>query len=356
MGGKQNQKRTILWVVLGVIAAGVAILFSVGPIRKAMADGRAQAFAKETGIRTVYMISSEPETFEDALRELYRMAAWADRVISDIDKAFDRKYDRKTYQEREDPGAFAPEEKLDRYAMEKRWMSMRNAVSRSLRSAAGLVLEPYSDLTPLRAEDFSTCCFYNEAFRVVYTVDHLDQGDALNAYECASIDSSLRNWENVPMDIGYGLYPELMITGCEEELDQSMKGELAVLEDKLAEAHRFQYRYGVTVPNYEKASELCYSRKMEANQPSGNHVSGGNHSSSRNRSSTGTTSPARKNSSSGSSSAGGTRRHSSSSGSSSFDPDDHDIEGYYEDNRDEYDDYDDAYDGFLDDEDAWEDY
>ena len=38
------------------------------------------------------------------------------------------------------------------------------------------------------------------------------------------------------------------------------------------------------------------------------------------------------------------------------DPDDHDIEGYYEDNRDIYKDYDDAYDGFLDDEDAWSDY
>ena len=35
------------------------------------------------------------------------------------------------------------------------------------------------------------------------------------------------------------------------------------------------------------------------------------------------------------------------SGKTSFDPDDHDIEAYYEDNRDEYDDYDDAYDGFC---------
>ena len=46
----------------------------------------------------------------------------------------------------------------------------------------------------------------------------------------------------------------------------------------------------------------------------------------------------------------------SSSSRSSFDPDDHDIEAYYDDYRDEYDDYDDAYDGFLDDEDAWDDY
>ena len=49
-------------------------------------------------------------------------------------------------------------------------------------------------------------------------------------------------------------------------------------------------------------------------------------------------------------------RSSSGSGKPSFDPDDHDIEAYYDDYRDEYDDYDDAYDGFLDDEDAWDDY
>ena len=50
------------------------------------------------------------------------------------------------------------------------------------------------------------------------------------------------------------------------------------------------------------------------------------------------------------------RSKSSGSGKSSFDPDDHDIESYYDDFRDEYDDYDDAYDGFLDDEDVWDDY
>ncbi len=55
------------------------------------------------------------------------------------------------------------------------------------------------------------------------------------------------------------------------------------------------------------------------------------------------------------------RKSSSSSRSSSsrkktIDPDDYDIEAYYEDNWDEYEDYDDAYDGFLDDEDAWDDY
>ena len=45
-----------------------------------------------------------------------------------------------------------------------------------------------------------------------------------------------------------------------------------------------------------------------------------------------------------------------SSPKKSFDPDDHDIEAYYADNRDEDGDYDDAYEGFLEDEGAWDDY
>ena len=51
-----------------------------------------------------------------------------------------------------------------------------------------------------------------------------------------------------------------------------------------------------------------------------------------------------------------TRKKKSTSATTEVDPDDHDIEGYYEDNRDIYEDIDEAYDGFEDDEDAWEDY
>lgn len=39
-----------------------------------------------------------------------------------------------------------------------------------------------------------------------------------------------------------------------------------------------------------------------------------------------------------------------------IDPDDYDIDGYYEDHKDLYDSYEDAYDGFLDDESVWDDY
>ena len=47
----------------------------------------------------------------------------------------------------------------------------------------------------------------------------------------------------------------------------------------------------------------------------------------------------------------------SGSNSGSYrDPDDYDIEGYYDDFRDEFDDYDDAWDDFEDNEEEWDDY
>ena len=46
----------------------------------------------------------------------------------------------------------------------------------------------------------------------------------------------------------------------------------------------------------------------------------------------------------------------SSSYEDPIDPDDYDIDAYYEDNRDVYDDWDEAWEGFLDDEEAWDDY
>lgn len=50
------------------------------------------------------------------------------------------------------------------------------------------------------------------------------------------------------------------------------------------------------------------------------------------------------------------RKSGSSYAGDPIDPDDYDIEAYYDDNRDVYDDYDEAWEGFLDDEDAWDDY
>jgi len=56
------------------------------------------------------------------------------------------------------------------------------------------------------------------------------------------------------------------------------------------------------------------------------------------------------------SSATTAKKKKSTSATTAVAPFDHDIEAYYEDNKDIYDSYDDAWDGFEDDEDAWDDY
>ena len=47
------------------------------------------------------------------MRELYKIAVWAKDTYKDIDEAFGLKYDWETYQERKEPGSFAPKEELD---------------------------------------------------------------------------------------------------------------------------------------------------------------------------------------------------------------------------------------------------
>ena len=161
----------------------------------------------------------------------------------------------------------------------------------------------------------------------------MDQGDAAGAYSCASIDSGIHDWKTVPMDIGYGINPALMKSGCDEELEQSIKSdELVVLDNKLIEAYRFIDRYGVNLNNYERARQTSENKHKVKSRST----------------SSGSGSSTHKNPS-----ASRSRRNT---GSSTIDPDDHDIEAYYQDNIDEYDDYDDAYEGFLDDDSAWDDY
>ena len=96
----------------------------------------------------------------------------------------------------------------------------------------------------------------------------------------------------------------------------------------------------------------CTSGKTLGSTYCAYHNNKNNRNSTRKSNSSGSYSSGSYKSSNGSS----TWKKSSGSGKSTFDPDDHDIEAYYDDHRDEYDDYDEAYEGFMDDEDAWDDY
>ena len=164
---KKRVYRSIWFWVFVVVICIVTVLFSIGPARKWLAEKKALQFAKETGINTSYAVSSDAGTLEETMRALYKIAVWAKDTYKDIDEAFGLKYDWETYQERKEPGSFAPKEELDEASMESSWMLMRNEVWDSTESVAEILLEHFSDQTPLHADSFSTCCFYDEAKRII---------------------------------------------------------------------------------------------------------------------------------------------------------------------------------------------
>ena len=93
------------------------------------------------------------------------------------------------------------------------------------------------------------------------------------------------------------------------------------------------------------------------------HKSGGSGYSSGSKKSSGSSSSSSKSSGSSSSKSSSSYSSGSSSSSSSskkssytVEPDDHDIEAYYEDYREEFEDEDDAWDDFEDNEEYWDDY
>ena len=323
---KALEMRIVIFIC--IVVGGIIAIFSVGGVRTWLADNRARKFAKEIDIS--YNISSEPETVEEAIRELYDLAVWAESISPQIDKAFGHSKSREYAWKVKDPGGFASKEELDKFAMWKRWKYMHQDLSSSIKDAAAKIIEPFSEEIPFSANSFSECFYHRWFDLVIRTVDLLDQGKAVEAYDGARFSNTKDAWQMVPMDIGFTLYPDLMKTGCEEHLDEAMKHDkYDYLDRKVMCAYQFSKRYGTHVQNLKKAQDKR-DRMLDAKIRS-------------------SSSSSRKSSSSGTTAYNPSRR-------SSFDPDDHDIEAYYDDNRDEYDDYDDAYDGFLDDDSAWDDY
>ena len=331
-GKKSLEQRIVIFIC--VVVGGIIAIFSVGAVRSWLADNRAREFAKETGIDISYTISSEPETVEEAMRELYDLAVWAEGVSPQIDKAFGRSKSREYAWIEKDPGGFASKEELDKYAMRKRWKYMHQDLSSTITDVAAKIIAPFSEEIPFSANSFSECFYHRWFDLIIRTVDLLDQGKAEEAYSGARFSNIRYAWKMVPMDIGFTLYPDLLVTGCEEHLDDAMKHDkYDYLDRKVMCAYQFSKRYDAHVKNLKKAQDKR-DRMLDAKIRSY---------------------PSKSSSYSRKSRSSGTTAYNPSRGST-FDPDDYDIEAYYDDNRDEYDDYDDAYEGFLDDDSAWDDY
>jgi len=382
-----------------ILAAIAVVLLAIGPVRMYQASREVNAIMKDSGISTAYECT-HAESREDLYASIGRLAAWEEKTRDSINQAYghtDKEYSRKVL---EGVSGYESREKLIQYAMEDKWRKERKALSDivwgSIKTLFGDSTEEYG----ISRFDVQAC-YSNDYFdEIADVIQALDQNDGAQAYSIALYGLSSaqkRKWTDqytaLPMDIAYTLKPKIMVLGCEEVLASTKNEESQyTIGSIVASAEYFEERYGVSVEGlssartrrdrleYESRPDIpkigmttAQARSTKLGSPTrttrekstyahadhywghmywdkgGRQIFAAYYSDNEikevwdTRDYTGK--PSRKYSGS-----------SSKSSSSSFDPDDHDIEAYYEDNRDEYDDYDDAYEGFMDDESAWDDY
>ena len=290
---------------------------------------------------------------------------------------------------------YEKEEELLAWAKKEKWHKLRNALSANVKACIKSWFGDTGEAYGLQERSVTTCYTKDRFGKIVNVMRSVESGAGMEAYDLARYGLD-EDWSALPMDIACGLRPKLLKAGCEAHLLSAVKSnDLYDVKSAVSSAKEFENRYGITIDGLKNAESkqksLEYAEKpyipavgMSVSKARSTKLG----SPTKTTTETGSWAHAKhtygemywyqgdrmifkahyldgeitdvsdvRNSTAKSPWVSSRRAGSSSSSSkSSFDPDDHDIEAYYQDNRDEYDDYDDAYEGFLDDEGVWDDY
>lgn len=375
-------------LILLVTAAVILIAISVFRMNKAKKE--ANAFAEDKGFIIQYEPAGEIGSKEALLTEIGKLARWEEQTRPEINEAFGHTDKEFHSGKRESKTGYEKEEELLAFAMREKWMDLRVELDRNVTDAISLIFERTDRSYGLDQRTVQTC-YDEDCFEDIAAVMQLvESGDGMKAYIRAGRDLD-DDWSALPMDIACGLQPELIMAGCEEALLTAVETHDAdSVKWAVKAAQKFADRYHVTVDGLEDAKNE--QKRLEyANKP---EIPAVGMSTSKARS-TKLGAPTKTTKETGSwahkvhtygdmywyrgerqifrahyydgeitavydsrNYTGKSPWTGSSGKSSSYssDPDDHDIEAYYEDNLDEYDSYEDAYEGFLEDEGAWDDY
>ena len=411
---------------LALLVTAAVILIAIALFRLGKAGKAANAFAAEKGFVTQYEPAGKIESKEALLAEIGKLACWEVQTRPAINEAFGFT-DREPYiGNDESKTGLEKEEELLAFAMKKKWTHLRREVDRSVEEAITSIFEaadsaeaadpseaaepsettepaeaaePAGSLFGLDEQTVWDCYDYDGFEDISAAMQHMENGDGMKAFICACRALG-KDWSALPMDIVYGLQPELIMAGCEEALAAAIESNNPdEVRWTVEKAQQFENRYAVTVDGLEKAkrtqSRLEYAnkpeipavgmstsaavstklgaptRKTKETQSWGHkeHTYGdmywyrgdkmifsAHYSDGEITSVSDIRNAAGKSPWTGSLKSSRTGSSGSSANHYSSDPDDHDIEAYFEDHRDEYEDYDEAYEAFLDDDGAWDDY
>lgn len=398
-------EKQILIGSLSALGAMVIAGIGIADYRLEKYEVMAENAAKEAEIETVYHISSSIGTKEDFFKELNSLISWEEKNRAAIDTAFEYDVSKHGFSNRYENNSILlgidSAEEIKEHMRIQQNIKLSEELTEGTYSAIEDIFEENESIFDTSRETVSSC-YYDGGFEQInLMMEQLENGQGMDAYNTvveinkgALVEYCFSDceWGELALDIGFYTYPQLLIDVCEENLNKVLKSnELNIMEIPVSMAELLSSRYGVKFENLEQASKTVeYLEYLEMPEipevgmsieraqktklgktpfVTTKHSSWGDkkHTYGEMRWYIGskmifeakyydgiidrvTDMRNYKNS----------RPHytpySGYSSQAEIDPDDYDIDGYYEDYKDLYDSYEDAYDGFLDDESVWDDY
>ena len=338
---RQDRRKIILFI--GIILVCIAIAAALQIPRWKIAR-EVRAYAQELPVRMEYAVPEQLSTRDEKLTALLNLVRWEEETRTAIDTAFDQ--DETVLDEEEteeEPWILDSRDVFYEYARKKQWKSMRLTLQERAEQAIEELFEKAGEIPGTSRGEVKQSLQKGRFKTVCEIMDLAGEGNYHLAYTKAC-KGTLTDGGGLYRALAFGLYPDEMKKECEAELQEDLKnhGDMVyVLDADVLWLEDISKQYGIRIDGLAEARKKVNQMKVKERQKSSASSSG-------------------KSSSYGTSSTGKSSSHSSGNSyrpsSSSRDFDQYDIEAYYEDNRDEYDDYDDAYEGFMDDDDAWDDY
>lgn len=335
---RQDRRKIILFIGIILICIAIAVALKI-PRWKITREVR--TYAEELPVRMEYAVPEQLSTRDEKLTALLNLVRWEEETRTSIDTAFDQDETVLDEEETEEqPWILDSRDVFYEYARKKQWKSMRLTLQERAEQAIEELFEKAGEIPGTSRGEVKQSLQKGRFKTVCEIMDLAGEGNYHLAYTKAC-KGTLTDGGGLYRALAFGLYPDEMKKECEAELQEDLKnhGDMVyVLDADVLWLEDISKQYGIRIDGLAEARKKVNQMKAKERQKSSASSSG--------KSSSYGTSSSKKS----------TNSNSYRPSSSSRDFDQYDIEAYYEDNRDEYDDYDDAYEGFMDDDDAWDDY
>lgn len=335
---RQDRRKIILFIGIILICIAIAVALKI-PRWKITREVR--TYVEELPVRMEYAVPEQLSTRDEKLTALLNLVRWEEETRTSIDTAFDQDETVLDEEETEEqPWILDSRDVFYEYARKKQWKSMRLTLQERAEQAIEELFEKAGEIPGTSRGEVKQSLQKGRFKTVCEIMDLAGEGNYHLAYTKAC-KGTLTDGGGLYRALAFGLYPDEMKKECEAELQEDLKnhGDMVyVLDADVLWLEDISKQYGIRIDGLAEARKKVNQMKAKERQKSSASSSG--------KSSSYGTSSSKKS----------TNSNSYRPSSSSRDFDQYDIEAYYEDNRDEYDDYDDAYEGFMDDDDAWDDY